>query len=69
MKSGTAHPSADAFSRLPSETKSENQDFEREAEELNKLQETARDAVLSRVMHFTFHGWPDQQEVFYSNLF
>ena len=74
--SSKQNANADAFSRLPSETKSENQDFEREAEELNKLQvarvsinakllceETAQDAVLSRVMHFTFHGWPDQQEV------
>ncbi|KAK2567973.1 hypothetical protein P5673_007873 [Acropora cervicornis] len=74
--SSKQNANADAFSRLPSETKSENQDFEREAKELNKLQvarvsinakllceETAQDAVLSRVMHFTFHGWPDQQEV------
>ncbi|XP_044180073.1 uncharacterized protein K02A2.6-like [Acropora millepora] len=75
-RSSKQNANADAFSRLPSETKSENQDFEQKAEELNKLpvarvpinakllrEETARDAVLSRALHFTFHRWPDQQEV------
>ena len=37
-RSSKQNANADAFSRLPSEIKSENQDFEREAEVVNKLQ-------------------------------
>ena len=56
----------------PVRSKVKNQGFEREAEELNKLQvarvpinakllreETERGSVLSKVLHFTFYGWPD----------
>ena len=57
-RSSKQNANADAFSRLPSETKSENQDFEREAEELNKLQ-------VARLLSFSvkkLHGMQFYQE-------
>ena len=72
-RSSKHNANKDALSWLPSGIKSGSQDFEQEGEEINKLQvawvptdakllseETAQDPVLSRVVHFTLHGSPNQ---------
>ena len=64
---------ADALSLLQKEIKSDCQEFDQEAEEINKLQ-VARvpidarlireeTSILSRVLHFTLHGWPEEHDV------
>ena len=76
-RSSKQNANADAFSRLQlCETSTENLAGEEEAKEVNRLQvarvpvdarllreETSRDPILSRVVHFTLTGWPGKAEV------
>ena len=75
-RSSKQNANADAFSRLQGGTSTEDLPGEEEAKEVNRLQvarvpvdarllreETSRDPVLSRVVHFTLNGWPGKGEV------
>lgn len=67
---------ADALSRLSCKGTNVGLHLDKEFEDVNRIQvarvpisaeqlwkDTARDPVLSRVIHFTLCGWPDKSEV------
>ena len=74
--SSKQNANADAFSSLQCGTSTEDSPGEEEAKEVNRPQvarvlvdarllreETSRDPILSRVVHFTLNGWPGKVEV------
>ena len=75
-RSSKQNANADVFSRLQCRTSTDDPPSEEEAQEVNRLQvarepvdarllreETSRDPILSRVVHFTLNGWPGKEEV------
>ena len=75
-RSSKQNANADAFSMLQCGTSTDDSPNEEEAKEVNRLQvarvpvdarllreETSRDPILSRVVHFTLNGWPGKEEV------